>query len=127
MRISDWSSDVCSSDLPTTGSGYMLGSVEQLDNFLTKHLIPDFDAIEGAHDSPEHKQAQIDQWKVFINYCETMLNAMPRGGMTIESGGQYKRAQNWLIKSVDDDGSRVTKSIVTIYDQDRTSTRLKYS
>src|SRR3546814_4065996 len=45
-----------------------------------------------------------------------MLNAMPRGGMTIESGGQYKRAQNWLIKSVDDDGSSVTKSIVTLYD-----------
>src|SRR3546814_12211633 len=36
--------------------------------------------------------------------------------MTIESGGQYKRAQNWLIKSVDDDGSSVTKSIVTLYD-----------
>lgn len=101
---------------PSTGSGYMVGSVEQLDTFLTECPCPSFEAVQLAHDSQEYEQARLEQWQLFINYCEKLLNAMPQGGAAIESGGHYKRTQNWFIKAIDDDGNSVTRSIVTLYD-----------
>src|SRR3546814_8254670 len=40
MRISDWSSDVCASDLLTSGPVTWLGSVENFETFLGRPPLP---------------------------------------------------------------------------------------
>lgn len=101
---------------PTTGSGYVVGSVDDLDNFLTKNASPEAMVPDGAEDGQELENQRLGQWQVLLAYCEKMVQAMPRGLTEIEGGKQYIRLDNWFIEAVPDDGGSVSRAIVALYD-----------
>src|SRR3546814_4123475 len=60
MRISDWSSDVCSSDLPPSRSFFRVGSSFKFDSLgPTSGLSPAMRALYGALASPVNRKVGI--------------------------------------------------------------------
>src|SRR3546814_9097172 len=61
MRISDWSSDVCSSDLPKTRTIY--GPRDSVDGVLHDH-VPKRRPVDGARLRLVHLEFYVRQWPV---------------------------------------------------------------
>src|SRR3546814_1128286 len=134
MRISDWSSDVCSSDLPTSAFGGILAFNTTLDAATTK-VILDRQFVEVLI-APDYEPAALDYAKKKAN---VRVLKIPHGDG--RNNVDVKRVGSGLLMQ-DSDNREVARDELKVAGQraprdaaldtllfacDRKSTRLNYS
>lgn len=99
---------------PNAREGFTVGSMQDMDTFLQENPFPpiswqDPDTQEDVIESTYRRR-----WAKVLDYCQRLIDSMPRGPAFIRGSGQYSKANIWLVKVVD--GGGASRAILTLYD-----------